>query len=57
MEASYVFLYVVFNVWRSHQLTSIVLDLAAMLFILETPKVFCALKHFTHATIGTVVSS
>ena len=36
--------------------TSIVLDLAATLFTPETPKVFCGLKHFTHLSIGIVVS-
>ena len=33
-----------------------VLDLAATLFTPETPKVFCGLKHFTHPSIGIVVS-
>ena len=32
------------------------LDLAAMLFTPETPKVFCGLQHFTHPSIGIVVS-
>ena len=36
--------------------TSNVLDLAATLFTPKTLKVFCGLKHFTHASIGIVVS-
>ena len=34
----------------------VLLDLAATLFTPETPKVFCGLKHFTHPSIGIVVS-
>ena len=37
-------------------LPSIVLDLAAILFTPETPKVFCGHKHFTHPSIGIVVN-
>ena len=31
-------------------------DVAATLFTPETPKLFCGLKHFTHPSIGIVVS-
>ena len=36
--------------------TEIGLDLAATLFTPEPPKVFYRLKHFTHPSIGIVVS-
>ena len=47
------------SVWLlvSVRITSIVLDLADMLFTPETSEVFCGLKHFAHPTIGIVVST
>ena len=36
--------------------TSIVVDLAAMLFTPGTPQVFCGLEHVTHPSIGIVVT-
>ena len=37
-------------------MSSIILDLARTLFTPESPKVFCALKHFTHPSIGMGLS-
>ena len=51
------FLSVVFFMSEDSSLiSSIVLDLAATLFTPETPKVFSALKHFTHPSIGILLN-
>ena len=55
MEASF-FLLFFLCLKKESPVTSIVLDLAATLFTPETPKGFYGLKHFTHHSIGRVLS-
>lgn len=37
-----------YNIWRSVSLTSVLLNLAAIIFTSGTPKTFCGLKNLTH---------
>ena len=56
MEACYVYFLLFLMSGEEVPFNSIVLDLAATLFIPETPKVICGLRHFTHRSISRVVS-
>ena len=52
MEAPYVFFLLFYYIWRrSHHLLQLYW-IWLTLFTLETPKVFCGLKHFTHPSIA-----
>ena len=56
IDSCFNFSVVLLHLKKRSQFTSIVLESTAMLLIPETLGVFCGLKHFTHPSIGIVVS-